>query len=844
MIQKLLKANTKQILIVATISIIVLAVFIPFEIYLRAKQGVGHQTGNIKIAGIKAPVKISRDKLGIPYIEAKSRDDLFIATGYATAQDRLWQMTMLKMAASGRLSEILGPKLLDVDIYIRSIGLARNAIKAYKALEPGEKHILEQYARGVNAYTSQNKLPIEFVLADIKPEQWQAVDCMIVFSMANFQLSGNLKEELAFLKLAARTGPDKAALLFPIYPDEPLPLKHVAKLHSIQADQLDQIAEAAHQVMRNQKLLARSLDPLRELDSGIIPASNNWAVSKNLAKGKKSIIANDTHLLITVPSFWAIMHLKAPGYEAAGVMIPGVPIVALGFNGHIAWGATMMIADSQDIFIEKIRNHNNKTEYLYKGKWRAVQSFEEKIRIKGQSKEYRFNIQHTVHGPLLNQALERNRISKAIQPAKLKSSYGLALRWSLADGERGLRGLYQMGQARSIQNARDAFSKIDTMYLNIVYGDENHIAWQTTGRIPIRKKGRGLFPSPGWSGQYDWDGYLAFEKKPFSIDPEKGWLGTANHRTIPPDFKPSIGSSWVGPWRYNRIEEMLQKKKNIDSMYIHKMHADRNSTFARRLIRFFKQPALAQRIQSAIHRIPDQSDKDKTKLALEMLVQYNGNLLPNSNQAALLGAFYQSFTRNTFFDEPEFARNKELFFDSQPAYSASMDHLLIDRRSPYYDNHTTKNFVETRADMIVQSLLDAWNFCLKEQSTNPEEWEWGKFHKYYWKHQLSHSVPILGTFLDLGPDPAGGDTTTLNVAAYKWGRNFTTTWIPAMRLVVDFSKADPAMLITHTGQSGNPASDHYQDMRPYFLKVKNHNLPFSAKNISNQYTKELKLLPK
>ncbi|RMG69878.1 MAG: penicillin acylase family protein, partial [Bacteroidetes bacterium] len=333
----------------------------------------------------------------------------FYATGYATAQDRLWQMTMIKMAASGRLAEILGRDLVPLDRYLRAVGLARYARQSYQRMAPKEKRILQRFAEGGNACVRSHKLPIEFVLAGFDPEPWKPEDCMIAFAMANYQLAANLREELSFLKVASRIGPTKAALLYPIYPDEPLPIDLASKLSVIDPGRLDrrnsrQLSKTASGLLDIQQSLVSLIEPGRAGDPETVPASNNWALAGSRTKGGKSIVANDTHLGISLPSFWDIMHLKAPGYEAAGVMIPGVPIVGLGFNGHIAWGATMMMADSQDLFLEKLRTKDGRQEYLYKGRWLPVKTRTETIAIKGAAKPENFTIQFTKHGPLLNDA--------------------------------------------------------------------------------------------------------------------------------------------------------------------------------------------------------------------------------------------------------------------------------------------------------------------------------------------------------------------------------------------------------------------------------------------------------
>ncbi|MCB1173131.1 MAG: penicillin acylase family protein [Leptospiraceae bacterium] len=840
--RRFLRATPRQWALIITTFIITIGLVISLEVWYRARLGLGQTEGTVKLTHLQSRVRIARDSFGIPFIEAQNQSDLFLAAGYATAQDRLWQITILKMAGSGRLSEMLGPKLLESDIYMRSVGLLQGARKSLALMSPAERHLLGQYARGINLYIKHNRTPIEFVLAGVQSEDWQPVDSLTAFAMANYDLSNNLRPELSYLKLAARLGWRKAAILTPTQPDEPLPVALTTKLNGIQASEMDQIATQAASVLQAGDRLALAVNPARHAEPNPVPASNNWAVAGRRTSGGKSIVANDTHLLISIPSFWMIMHLKAPGYDAAGVMIPGVPLIGLGFNGSVAWGATMMMADSQDLYLEKLRSNGEQLEYLYKGEWRLAGKRIESFKVKGAAEPLEVPVYSTIHGPLLNGALERESAIRGLRPQRLQTKWGLALRWSMQDGERGVSGLLALGRARTIAQARAALSRIDSMYLNIVYGTADQIAWQTTGRIPIRPKGKGLFPSPGWTGAYDWQGYLAFDKKPYEIDPRRGWLATANHRSVPTETSPPITASFVGPWRYRRAKEMLEARPLSDFDYMQTMQRDQTSLYARDLFKEIYSSGMQAELQKAASRL-SADQRTAFQSSLEYLKNFDARMVADSSPAALVGAFYYQFSRAVFLDEEVFASNPDLYFQTQYGYTAGMDHLLVNRPSPFYDDVTTPDYLETRPDMIARSLALAWQYCQSELGTNPADWRWGDLHQYYWKHQLSYGLAALGYWLDMGPQAAGGDRSTLNVSGFNWGQSFQTTWIPAMRLIVDFSQPDPAWLVTHTGQSGNPASPHYRDMQASFLQVTPHPLSFQPERMRAQYTSVLELQP-
>jgi len=810
-----------------------------FCVNYALKRSVEAPEGSIEIAGLREEVSIRRDGFGIPVVEAACEDDLFLATGYAMASDRLWQMVIMKMVAQGRLAEVVGPDALETDYFMRSIGIEKYSDKAYEVLADSEKRLLEQFAAGVNAYLQTHEhLPIEFDLTGHEPEPWRPEDSLSIFGLVNFGLASNITEELAFLVMAEELGLRNAAYLFPVYPDEELPFREAEKLTGIELTGLGSLWSGWAQARR-------MIENVVGLGG---PASNNWAIAGARTRSGRSIVANDTHLHLTMPSFWLIMHLKSPTYEAAGVMTPGIPLVTLGFNGRIAWGATMVMGDSQDIFLEKIETRSGEPCYLYKESWLPLGEREEVFHAKGEPPVV-MPVQYTKHGNLLDKALEglTHVPDWPGVPIPFHSKYRLAYRWSMADGERGLTAFYKLGKAVDMRQAREALSLVDSIYLNIVHGDAANIAWQATGRFPVRKSGTGHLPSPGWSGEFDWDGYLPFEDQPYSLNPAEGYIGTANNRTVGEGAPHHLTSSWYGPERSRRIKELLGRLDGATYRDAMKMHADRYSRMAAKTRKLLFEGALAAQIRAIIDGWADGERKEMAKEALELLgpERFDCVMGADSASAAVMGAFHHSFTRNVFLDElgPEGSLKWEIFLKANfDSYGAPEDHLLVRRASPFFDDAGTPA-VETKAEMVARSLADAWALCADRMGGNPGRWKWGSLHTYTWRHPVSDVAPILGRILNRGPFPAGGDMQTLNVAGYLWGDEFDVHFIPAMRMVVDFGLAEPAFLITHGGQSGDPASPHYDDMIEPWINVENNPLPFQAENIEQQYRRMLILRP-
>lgn len=802
-------------------------------------RSVDNATGTVQISGIGSRVTIRRDALGVPYIEANNEDDLFFAAGYAAASDRLWQMTMMKMVMQGRMSEILGEDGMQIDLFMRTLG-ARAVIEgAMKKMDARSLRVLESYSRGVNAYIeSHADLPAEFFLTRYRPEPWKQADSLYVFAALTLSLSSNFIEELDFLNLSGRVGYEKAAWLMPIYPDEDLPFGEAGKLAGVDP--------------RGLNTLAAGWSGVRDGLSGImplsLPASNNWALSGMKTKSGRPIVCNDTHLEDLMPNAWVVMHLKCPTYEAAGVTAPGIPIIALGYNGRVAWGATMVMADNQDIFIEKLKVIDGKTCYQYRGQWVPVQVRREKFSVRG-GKDIHKDILSTIHGPLLNEALAAMPFPPLmpVQPLPVKSEYGFAISWGLGSGERDFNGFLSLGSVRSAAELRPAVMGVESIFLNVVYGDAGSIGWQVTGKFPLRKKGTGQLPSPGWTGEYDWTGYLPMAMNPHSENPASGTIVTANNRTVDRGYPYHLSSSWERPERAERITQVLGPMKGATVEDMMRLQFDHYSLFAKKIQDMLCLGDPARNIRNVIMGW-DGRRRGRALEALNRLdpKKFNAVMDRDSANAAVMGAFIHCASRETFLDElgPDSGMLWEaLKFESFAGYSPQQDHILGRENSPFWDNVTTGR-KETKWDIIAESLQKSILLCEERMGYAREQWRWGRLHAYMWTHDFTKQLPVFHGYFNRGPYPASGDGNTVNVTSFMVGENFDVSLIPAMRLVVDFGLAEPAMLVGVPGQSGNPSSGHYDTMLDYWLNGRNHPLPFGADAVKAQYRDALVLEPK
>lgn len=819
-----------------------------------AKKNLNQSDATFELAGIQNKVEIRRDSYGVPFIEAQSLSDLAFGMGYAMAEDRLAQMVSMNLLSRGRLSEMAGPAAVSMDKYMRTLGVPSIIQQRYQTVSPSLKANLEQFALGVNAYLQQHQdsLPIEFKLAGYTPEPWQADNTIGLFVVLNLGVGFNLHEELAFLQMAEKLGSEKAAYLAPIYPDE--------NIDFAEAQKLEAIPGLTQQLKPEIDLLAQVQQQLRLFNGQGVAASNNWGVHKSHTKHNGTLIANDTHLLLTQPATWMLMGVKSPEYSGAGIGLPGIPALIAGYNGHIGWGETMVMADTQDIFLEQLRtNQDGQTEYLYQGQWRPVSQREETLQVKGD-KPVTFVVQSTLHGPLLNSAID-TPAKHAIIPQESHSRYGLALAWTAQYPDNTIDAFFRLGQAKTVAEAEQALNDVRFIHLNMAVGDKDNILWQVTGNYPLRKKGTGHFPSPGWSGEYDWGEAWGGEATPRSLNPAAGYFATGNNRTVEAGFTPTLTNSWYYPERAERALQMLGATAEHDANSMIAMQADRYDLLHGKVMRLWQSEPWQRMIEQGIAAL-DLTQRENAQKVLERLLKFDGNMEADSADAALWGATEYQLIRHIFMDElgPEDSASWTAFMAMNArAYSGYQDHILGRKTpsgdwAPFWDDIGTEQ-QENPGQIIAKALAQVWPYLTKELGKDSSQWQWGQLAQYHWQTETTKMRPYLtgmdkwgagwlSSHTDRGPYPAGGDRNTLNVAGYNLGSNYKVWNIPAMRLVVDFSQDEPLHLVIAGGQSANPASPHYDDGIELWLSRQNRVLPVNSdERVKQHYSSVLTLMP-
>lgn len=779
-------------------------------------------TGTFAVKGLAQNVSVRRNPQGMALIESSSFHDALFTLGYVHAGDRIGQMLNMRLLAQGRLAEVAGPEALPVDRLMRAANLKRSASELYKASSPRLQRFFEVYARGVNAYLFRyrDKLPGDLASAGYRLEYWQPEDSALIFSLLSFNLSVNLQEELAALVLNQKVGADKLAWLLPTYPDEALPVAEAEKLKGLslagQASRLNDLSRVAMQ-LSDFNLLGAA-------------ASSNWAIGPQRSRSGVSLLASELQVPAGPASAWSVVQIRAPKYQVSGVTLAGLPLFLSGFNGKLAWSMGNLKGDNQDLFLEKLGRENNRLMYQADGKWLPAASHQETFLVKG-GQPVRETVYTTRHGALLNIGLDAGQSANAL---------GLALQIPDFKDDKSLDAFFDLSRAGTVDKGFDSTREIRAIGLNMIFATPSNIAWQVTGRYPNRRDGQGLLPSPGWDSRYDWDGFADAMLHPYDQDPRQGWLGTANNRVIPKGYGMQLSNTWGAPERAERMAEVAGNGKH-DSRSSIALQYDQTTPFAARLKQMFEAPGMAKPLKQAIDTLPE-ADRAKAREAYSRLMAFDGKLTATSADAALYELFLQQSAQQIFLDElgpSDSPAWQALVSQSRSAYSAQADHLLGRDDSPFWDDIRTPQ-KEDKPAILARSLAAAISAGESQLGNDRKAWQWGSLHRYDWTPSSNPLARYLGGEGNFprGAVAAGGDATTLNATAYAWGQGFDTQPVASLRLLVDFSQAEPLQALVSTGQSGNPASPYHANSIDAWLKGQYTTLPLQPQNYERGYGKQ------
>ena len=770
--------------------------------YAYLRQSLPKTEGEIHLTGIGAPVEILRDRYGIPHIFAASLEDASFGLGYAHAQDRLWQMEMGRRIAAGRLSEVVGPGGLEIDRFMRTLGVRRAAEANLRAVDSDTRQQLDAYTAGVNAFLASGPvLPPEFWLTGVRPEPWSSIDSVAWTKMMAWDLGRNFAEELLRMRLAKTLPLARIHEFLPPYPGEPPPV-------------IADLKELYGTLERDAIRLARFAPDNEGL------GSNNWVVSGERSASGKPLLANDPHLALSAPPVWYFAQMSAPGVSVIGATLPGVPGVILGRNERIAWGFTNTGPDVQDLYIEKLEAAGG---YLAPEGPRPFQEIEETINVKGAQPE-KLRVRISRHGPVISDVLRAAR-------DETPRGHVIAFAWTaLAEDDRTVQVALKFARAREwdgfLAGARDLVAPQQ----NIVYADiEGNIGFVAAGRVPLRKVAndlKGYAPAPGWLAKYDWDGYIPFEQLPRSFNPASGAVVTANHRITPPGYPYFISSTWEPPYRADRIQQLLDATRKHDVPSFARIQADVTSLAMRELL----PKLLATRPRS-----------EEARKALELLRKWDGAMAPERAEPLIAWAWWRELARAIYADElgDAFRQNwlaRAVFMSNVLSGDPGLARWCDDVRTPA---------VETCEEQLSLSLDAALEDLGRRYGADPSRWRWGEAHVARHEHRPFGRQPLLAKLFDIRV-PSPGDAYTVNVGRSNFNDDaepFANRHAASLRAIYDLSDLEKSLYIHSGGQSGNVLSDHYRAFTEAWAK--NEYIPMHAqrKTLDAEPHQLLRLMP-
>jgi len=788
--------------------IIFIAIVVIFLGVRLVKKSLPQTRGTIAVEGLNYPVKVYRDVYGVPHIFAKNDTDLFFAMGYVVSQDRFWQMELNRRAALGTLSAIFGARALEIDKFIRTIGLPEIANQLAQNLSSESKKLITAYTAGINAYLSENrdKLPIEFMLLQYHPQPWEIKHSLAYQRLMAWNLEMAWHVDPVFGEIVGKVSPAKANEIIPQYPG-------TAPIIVSQFSQFNNLRHSLNSIQQD----------LLELVGfgGTGLGSNSWVVSGELTGTGKPILANDPHLTHQNPSIWYEIHLKAPGIDCYGVSLPGTPGIVIGHNQAIAWGLTNVMADGCDFFIEQI-NPDNQEQYLYQGKWHTITEIAEEIAIKDQQAN-NLIIRITHQGPIISD----------IHPALKNSSKVISVKWNgyLISDE--LLAFSKIMKAKNWDQFVNGLEHFSVPAQNYIYADTTgNIGYYCAGSMPIRQKGNGLIPQSGWTNRFEWKNWIPFKRLPHLFNPSENLIVTANNKVVEDNYLYFISTYWEPPYRAQRIEELLATKEEFNLTDFKTIQLDQFSKHAE-----FLMPII-------LELLPEFNQKTKLRTYFcHSLQTWDLRLDTHSEAAAIFEIFLTKLYKNIFIDE----MGDTLFHSFLELANIPIritDNLLMKGTSEWFDNISTSNKKETMTDVLLASLEETFNYFEKKHGETINNWRWGNIHTVTFEHVLAKKSPLNSLF-NIGPFPVGGSCTSVNHASYSLSKNnFHNKLGPSMRQIVDLSNRNNSLIVITTGQSGHPLSKHFKDQTPLWLEGNYHKAITDSIEICNSDFELLILKPK
>jgi len=781
--------------------------------------------GTLSVDGLKNDVQIYRDEFGVPHIVAQNEYDLFFAQGYAHAQDRLWQMDMVRRLAQGRVSEILGDRTVEFDKLFRMIGLSQIADTIEQSLHTESRQLLTAYADGINAFMHDNlhRLPIEFDVLNYRPEPWEPRHSIMVARMIAWDLAMAAMTDIPLAMLVDRVGLEKGADAVPnTFGDQTTVLRDLKELKSVIAGRLAEHARGTGLTggarwgtwFMPTYYKFRSASGRRGTGGG----SNCWAVGSKRSVTGKPILANDLHLVMPAPSLWYQVHLVGPGWNVAGVSLPGAPMVIVGRNSAVAWGFTNAMVDDVDFFIEQM--DSTLSMYLHQGKWLPVHRKEEVIYFGKDS--VIFTCRSTHHGPVVDEILPA-----VPQPYR----YVLTMRWTGSDVSDEFRAFCLMNKAINAGQFEAGVQQLTVPGQNVIYADTaGNIAHWIAARIPIRTKYNAMLPLPGWSGEADWKGFVPFNQLPHRWNPPEGFIASANDPFVEAKYPWYVSELWEPSSRIDRLRELLRSGQPFDVDDMKRFQLDILSPHGKEF---------SQQILQAF--AGDSAWDSRVVTALEYLRNWDYRFHRDYVAPTLVSTTFLRFLHNTFEDELG-----DTLFGYFVTFTAIpyrvIDRLLRAESSSWFDNVRTTS-IETRDEILRKSLYDALQELQATLGTDTRMWRWGSIHTVTFAHPFGTQKPLDKVF-NIGPFPLSGSGSTIHKAEFRFTDPYDVVAGASMRHVISLGDQSSFLSIIPTGSSGQVLHEHYDDQTVLWLNGGYHTMVMELERITGRPSASLTLRPR
>jgi penicillin amidase len=741
--------------------------------YVWLRTGLPDYDGDIALPGLSAPVTVVRDRHAVPHIFAESQDDAYFALGFVHAQDRLWQMDMQRRIGAGRVAEVVGPMALPIDRYMRILGLYRNAAAGYEALPEDVRGMLDSYAAGVNAWLDARSgpLPPEFLVLGYEPEPWRPADTLIWAPLMSLRLSMNYRDEVLRARLAHALGSDAAGDLFPDAEDAPVTLA------AAPSDLLDRVWAA----------LPRDLVG--------VGASNAWVVAPERTGTGAAVLANDPHLGLSLPILWYLARIEAPGLSLAGATLPGAPLLVLGHNRDVAWGITTTGGDTQDLFVERV-DPGDAARYLAPWGSEPFETRRETVAVAGEP-AVDIEVRATRHGPVISDAEPDNGFDFLEDGSVLALSFPGLSREDLT-----AEALYRLNRARDREDFLAAMAAWRSPQQNVFFADRSgDVGLFVPGLVPIRAGGRGLVPSPGWTGGHDWTGFVPLDGLPRAFAPPQGWLANANNPVVSEDYPYLIAAyQYEPPYRARRLEGALRRDAAHGPAEAAALQLDTVSGAARALLPLMTdfEPAEAR-----------QTD------AVALLRDWDFRMERDRPEPLIFALWLRRLNRALYADELG-----PLFGDYVAPRARTVEHMLTDARH-WCDDTATEETIEDCAAALSASLTETLDLLTARHGEDMAAWRWGDEHRAVFRHRVFGRIPVIGALFDRSVATDGGDYTLNRGAGAAFGSPggaagdgplFPHVHGAGFRAVYDLADLSRSRFMIATGQSGHPLSAHFDDL--------------------------------